>query len=243
MGTENTENKELDKLTNKLETCSIHSLTSANDIKDINTYIYYINDENNTDKYIFNWELTNDEIKSIENIYIDSDKYIKYLKDKNFIEVGTNFGLHSIKFSRNARTIYSFEPDRLLFNQLCANIFINKIENILPFNYGIAQYEGKTTMSRFLKSDEVGNDQVVDIEPIFLQTLDSFKIKNLGLIKINCNEFQTLLSAEQTIRSNNFPFIMINKDSDEKESVIKYLENLGYKYTIDENFVLFIKTD
>ena len=47
---------ELENLTNKLETCSIHSLKSTNDIKDINTYIYYITSENNIDKYIFNWE-------------------------------------------------------------------------------------------------------------------------------------------------------------------------------------------
>src|SRR5579872_2912448 len=124
--------------------------------------IYDIDDH----KYIFNIKNDDnikDDITDIKELYFKGDKYIEYIKDKNFIEIGSDFGLYSIKYSLNANTVYSFEPDRLKFNQLCGNIYINDINNIIPFNYGLSDFECKSTIKRIDNTTE----------PIFLQTLDS----------------------------------------------------------------------
>ena len=99
------------------------------------------------------------------------------------------------------------------------NIYINNIDNILPFNYGLSDVEGKTTMTRYITDQK---EDSIDKEPVFLQTLDSFQIKNLGLIKLNGNELNTIYGGLKTIHDNNFPLIIINnKEELNKEELNK----------------------
>ena len=137
------------------------------DIKDLNINKTIICSIDNN-KYLFNYEPDNEELKFYEKLSINLEKYIENCKDKNFIEIGTHFGLCSIKYSKYFKNILlCSEPDSLLFNQLCGNIYINNIfENILPFNYGLSQYEGKTTMKRFYNIEE---KEILTWEPIFFK--------------------------------------------------------------------------
>lgn len=223
----------MDNITNKLSNLSLKT----------NPKIYNINDH----KYIFNSELTQDEEKELNILYnkfnnppvrkgeeekFNIDKYLSL--DKNYLDIGSGFGLYPIKFSEKVKTIYTFEPDRILFNQLCGNIYINNIENILPFNYGLHNYEGKTTMNRYLNTNE---DLKYEPEPIFLQTLDSFKINNLSLIKINTNELNTLLGGKRTLELNNYPPIIMNNSIN--NDTIEYLKFLGYQNK--ENYYIWEK--
>lgn len=208
-------------------------------------------------KYIFNLELTHEENRDLHNLYNlfpFEEKNILSI-DKNYLDIGSGFGLYPIKISDKVKTIYTFEPDRLLFNQLCGNIYINNIENILPFNYGLDQYETKTTMNRYLNINpsreaeninpsleaENKNNLNYEPEPIFLQTLDSFRINNLCLIKINTNELNTLLGAKRTLQINNYPPIIMNNNIN--NDTIEYLKSLKYEqYNIGE-FILFMKNN
>lgn len=199
-------------------------------------------------KYIFNSELTSQEKSDLHNLYNlfpFEEKNILSI-NKNYLDIGSGFGLYPIKISDKVKTIYTFEPDRLLFNQLCGNIYINNIENILPFNYGLDQYETKTTMNRYLNinpshEEENKNNLNYEPEPIFLQTLDSFRINNLCLIKINTNELNTLLGGKRTLAINNYPPIIMNKNIN--NDTIEYLKSLKYEpYNISE-FILFIKNN
>ena len=192
-------------------------------------------------KYLFN-DIKDEEIKYMKDMINEISKYKNFLENKNFIETGSFFGLFSLFLSSFSKTVYSFEPDRLLFNQLAGNIYINNIDNILPFNYGLSEVEGKTTMTRYITDQK---EDSVNKEPVFLQTLDSFQIKNLGLIKLNGNELNTIYGGLKTIHDNNFPLIIINnKEELNKEELKLYqiLINLGYSFTKSNNFVIFEKT-
>lgn len=50
------------------------------------------------------------------------------------IDAGANLGYVSIYLSRKCRKVYSFEPQPIVFLQLCANLFINECFNVSPFN-------------------------------------------------------------------------------------------------------------
>lgn len=189
-------------------------------------------------KYLFNEVLSENEEKLLIEYIENIKKYI--VKDKNIIETGSSFGLFSIYLSQYVKTLYSFEPDRLIFNQLCGNIYINNIENIIPFNYGTSDIEGKTTLTRYITEQK---EDGISKEPIFLQPLDSFQFKNIGMIKLNMNELNTIHGSLKTIYNNNFPMIIINNEKEINKELYQTLVNLGYKYKTDQHFVIFEKTD
>jgi len=241
------------------------SLTSQFENLKLDDYNGKVKIENNF--FLFNDQLTENEQKLLQNYLKNIEKYTSLIKNKNIIDTGSSFGLFSIYLSQYCRTLYSFEPDRLLFNQLCGNVYINNIENILPFNYGLSDVEGKTTLTRYItEQKETG----ISEEPIFLQTLDSFQIKNIGLIKLYMNEANIIHGAIKTLYNNNFPMIIINNNECNKNvnsesknvnsenvnsenikhdkgvnidintsNLYQTLVNLGYTYENDNEFVVF----
>ena len=58
--------------------------------------------------------------------------YSKLIKPNSVcIDAGANLGYHSIQFGKLSKTVYSFEPQSLIYNQLCANILFNDLDNII----------------------------------------------------------------------------------------------------------------
>jgi hypothetical protein len=107
------------------------------------------------------------------------------------------------------------------------------------------QIEGKTTMIRYL-SDQKESEKLNEIkEPVYLQTLDSFQVKNIGLIILNTNELNTILGSLKTLYDNNFPVIMVNKDvnsnNERYKGLYQVLHNLEYSYIEDGDFVVFTR--
>jgi hypothetical protein len=58
----------------------------------------------------------------------------------NIIEVGANVGAHTVFISRDIckhGIVYAFEPRRLLFQFLCANLVLNGLDNVHCFQVGL----------------------------------------------------------------------------------------------------------
>ena len=58
-----------------------------------------------------------------------------------FYEIGANVGYSSLLISKilfNRGKVYSFEVEPTNYKTLCDNIILNKLENIVPLNIGIA---------------------------------------------------------------------------------------------------------
>ena len=58
------------------------------------------------------------------------DKYVK--KDSVCLDIGANLGYVSIYLSKKCKRVYSFEPQHVVFFQLCANLFLNECFNVFP---------------------------------------------------------------------------------------------------------------
>ena len=57
-------------------------------------------------------------------------------KNANIIEVGSNIGSHTVFIAKEIcpeGNVYAFEPRRILFQNLCANLCINEISNVYTF--------------------------------------------------------------------------------------------------------------
>ena len=59
-------------------------------------------------------------------------------KEWTVIDAGANIGCHTIPFARLCKKVYAFEPQREVYNNLCSNIFLNGLDNIIiPIRKGL----------------------------------------------------------------------------------------------------------
>jgi FkbM family methyltransferase len=146
-----------------------------------------------------------------------------------------------------------FEPQRIVYYQLCANIFLNRLSNVYAHNVGLSNeqritsyvlpnYAEETNIGAFsidfdtrLKDYEVKSEGVT--ERMIIIPLDSMQYEKVRLIKIDVegHELQVLQGAEHTLRENNYPPIIFEawtwKFPEKRQAVFAHLESLGYAIT------------
>lgn len=153
------------------------------------------------------------------------------------IEAGANIGAFSVGLSRllsSAGTLFCFEPQRQVFQLLCANLALGQCANVraLPYglgntvttlslpaiNYGDAGNFGGVALGR------VGSEQV----PVY--PLDHFEIGECQFIKIDVEgmELDVLQGAEATIRRAR-PVLYVEDDREAAHAaLVAFIEHLGY---------------
>lgn len=164
------------------------------------------------------------------------------------VDVGGNNGQIAIEFAHlvgDKGKVVSFEPQRLIFQQLCGNVFMNGLDNVWAFNVAIGDQEGIVNIERpnYFDTGSVnfGNVHVglgENSEQVILRKLDSFGLENVSIIKIDVQGFEkkVLLGAKETITKNK-PIIFIEIEEDQlnlygetEYSVFETLSELGYSY-------------
>ena len=62
------------------------------------------------------------------------------VKGKTIIDVGANFGFHTLEFADlvDDGKVISFEPQKLVYYQLCGNILLNGYDNITAHNIALS---------------------------------------------------------------------------------------------------------
>lgn len=164
-----------------------------------------------------------------ESLVKECLKYIK--KGSVVVDVGCNIGTFSIPCAKQAAIVYAFEPQRLIFQQCCANIVMNNINNIYSYNLALGHKGCNTQLSNVIAAVEgFSPERKLVYEPvphyinfggaslgtggekIEMRTLDSFNFSNISLIKIDVSGAESLVlyGARQTIIKNH-PVIVYKK--------------------------------
>jgi len=170
------------------------------------------------------------------------------IQGKNVIDVGANNGQITVEFAHlvgDTGKVYSFEPQRIIFQQLCGNVFINGLDNVHAYNMAIGDEDGLTQIEKpdyFQKGPvNFGNIHVgvnENYETVKLHKLDTLQIENVSLIKIDVQGFEkkVLIGAKETIKKNR-PIIYIEIEQDQlelygdsEESVLQLLIDYGYSF-------------
>ena len=55
------------------------------------------------------------------------------------IDVGANIGTHTLWFAKNAKHVTAFEPQRFIFQTLCANMALNDIQHVDCRQLGVGE--------------------------------------------------------------------------------------------------------
>jgi len=156
------------------------------------------------------------------------------------IDVGANIGTHALALSRlvgsNGR-VYAFEPQRIVFQMLCANMALNNIENVECYQSVVSYKAGSAFIQdiRYDLENNYGGFQVTNSDSgvkVPVIRLDDFlDISGVKLIKIDVEgmEFDVISGAVETILRHK-PVLYVENDKPEKsEQLIELIKSLGYR--------------
>jgi FkbM family methyltransferase len=134
-----------------------------------------------------------------------------------FLDIGAHVGTYSLAFAKVCAGVHSFECSPKTFNYLCANIALQDMNyTITPHRTALGDAVG--TIPYYLRSPKDGGgnscmdfkDKVSASLDVPVTTLDSFKLTNIGFIKMDVEGFEAkvLEGARETLRSNGYPRIL-----------------------------------
>jgi len=181
--------------------------------------------------------------------------YSKILNESDIcIDAGANLGFHAIQFAKQCKKVYAFEPQPMIYNQLCANILFNDLDDtIIPYRLGLGEKNDIKQMWSIEKEDfgsEIYNwggrglehefippsyqsNEIRENDQITIISLDSLNIPKCDLFKIDIQgyELYAFQGAKELINKNK-PVILLESSPNRSEldkQVLDMLHNIGYK--------------
>ncbi|MDI9239270.1 FkbM family methyltransferase [Lysobacter sp. LF1] len=152
------------------------------------------------------------------------------MDDGCVFEFGSEFGAHTLWFSRavgDRGQVHVAEPDRMLMQQLCANLALNGLANVHTHRLWLGRAAAQTQLGELLSN----TDAALRKERVPVRALDDIELDALHLIKINYpGELCSVLDgAAATIRRHrpHLYFRMGEQDSAEEE--VRRVKELGYR--------------
>lgn len=149
------------------------------------------------------------------------------------LDVGANVGSHSINFAKVADVVYAFEPQPRTYYNLCANLLLNLVYNVIPFNRALGSYNGATQVANLDPTKpntamgvQVGNGSQI----VPMCTIDSLELSPVHFIKIDVEgyELEVLRGAVETLaRENTIVYVEIHK-KELIEPIKELMEELGH---------------
>jgi FkbM family methyltransferase len=139
---------------------------------------------------------------------------------KEIIDIGGNNGSFAIDFAHlvgDNGKVFTFEPQRIIFQQLCCNLFLNGITNVYAKNIAIGDKNEivKIEIPNYFDEGDVNfgaaeiqlDDKGEDIE---CKRLDDFTFDDVVIIKIDVQGYENnvILGAQETIKKHR-PYIFI----------------------------------
>jgi FkbM family methyltransferase len=219
-----------------------------------NNHFFMYNDSENWSKGQFYSNIH--EYNLIQSV---KEKFIT--KEKNFVDIGSNIGAWSWLIADKANHVYSFEPNKDVYNCLCANICLKNLsKKIDTFNFGLSNENKEETFynrkgetesggSGFIYLGEKDKTEEVEKTILPLRRLDDLNLQNIGFIKIDVegNEINVLKGAEETLKKNDYPHFLFeswdynirkeNKFNNEEELIIiKKLREELFSYIVSLNY-------
>jgi len=156
------------------------------------------------------------------------------------IEVGANIGTHTLVFSRlvgPTGRVYAYEPQRIIFQTLCANLALNSITNVECMQQALSNEVGHLTIPEINYHRE-GNFGGIEIdksttgskvEVIKIDTLTD--LPKLNFLKIDAEGMEhDVISGALEIITEYKPVLYVENDRLEKsKALIELINTLDYR--------------
>lgn len=162
-------------------------------------------------------------------------------KESIFVDVGSNYGWHSIIASKLCKEVYSFEPQSLMYEIQKMSVNENNINNLKIFNIALGENIGQLEMSKIDYYNEGVNIGDLSIgnggEKIELKSLDSINLPKIDMIKIDVQGYEKFVidGAINSINKNKpimiveFEDFQLHKFGYNSKILFDKIKNLDYE--------------
>lgn len=156
------------------------------------------------------------------------------------VEVGANIGTHTMVLAGlvgNQGRVFAFEPQRVVFYTLCANMAINSIENVDCLNMAASAEDGFILVPG-IRYDREGNYGGIEInkfdygDKVRTVKLDGFiDVPKLKLLKIDVEGMEhDVIGGAKALIARHHPVLYVENDRIEKsKALIELIKSLDYR--------------
>lgn len=155
------------------------------------------------------------------------------------IDVGANIGAHTLYFAKAVGptgAVLAFEPQRIVFQTLCANMALNSVTNVHCFQQGLAEKPGSlnTVPVSYGSQNNFGGLALGNYaggEVVEVGRLDRFNLPRCKLLKVDVEgmELQVLKGATGLIEKHK-PILYVENDRPQNsDALIAFIDSLGYR--------------
>jgi FkbM family methyltransferase len=154
------------------------------------------------------------------------------------IEVGANVGAHTVFLAQQVGItgrVLAFEPQRLVFQALCANLALNNIVNVLAFQQAVGSATGEIVVPLldWRKEQNFGGlslGSYQEGEKVPVVTIDGLNLQRCDFIKVDVEgmEIDVLKGASRTIGRFKPHLYVENDRRDKAPPLVRYIDSLGY---------------
>ena len=155
-------------------------------------------------------------------------------EDLVVIDIGANFGLWTLRYSRNYKEVHAFEPNPYTFSVLKRNT--RRCKNVKLHCCGLGDREG---VADFFVHTRPGRDGFLKKRydhkrtiRVPIKLLDDFNF-DADLIKIDTEgyELPILMGAKKTLERKKPQLYIEIHEKEQEKPIFKLLQEIGYKYS------------
>jgi FkbM family methyltransferase len=154
------------------------------------------------------------------------------------VEVGANFGAHTVFLAQQAGPsglVLAFEPQRIVFQALCANIALNSLPNVVCQQQAVSSQSGslKIPMFDYTREGNFGGLSLGSFEfgeDVPVVTIDGLNLQRCNFIKIDVEgmEADVLRGAARTVEQFK-PILYVENDRQDKApELVRQIDSMGY---------------
>ena len=157
------------------------------------------------------------------------------------VEVGANIGSHTLGLSQQvgiSGRVFAYEPQRIIFQNLCANMSINSRSNVYCFEQAVSDEKSLIVIpdidySQTANFGGISIDGFTSGRPVRVAVLDEElkDVSRIDLIKVDAEgmEFKALSGAKNVI-SRHKPFLYVENDRPERsQALIELIKSMEYR--------------
>lgn len=154
------------------------------------------------------------------------------------IEVGANIGAHTVDIARMVGPlgqVHAFEPQRIVFQTLCANLALNQITNVFAYQAGVGERTGSINVPHLAPGERhnfgglsIGGGVAGEIVP--LMSIDTLDLPHCHFIKVDVEGMETeVLKGALTTIDNYRPLMYVENDRKERsKDLLSLIDTLDY---------------
>jgi len=189
-----------------------------------------------------------------------SEMFLRGIEAPLVLDIGANLGAYAIPMAQHIANrsglVYAYEPQRIVYYQLCGNTFLNRLDNLLTFNVALGECSGKVVIpavdyshSKNIGGFSLDKEAHTRLQPVRLKEgtagqevslvpmndLQPVRPPNLIKIDVEGLELQVLQGGRIALERWNFPPMLLEAwtldwFADQRRQLLDYIRTLGYHY-------------